>query len=152
MIREPAVAGHFYPGEPAALAAAVSAYVGERTDGARGAIMSSGSWRIPGREVPIDSTLAEELRDVALLTEDERAHAREHALEVQLPFVVHRNPHARIVPICLSMLPYESCVRIGTAIADVVIRHGGDVLIVASTDMSHYIPAERAAELDRRAI
>ena len=120
--------------------------------GARAAITSHGTWRIPGHAVPIDEPLAEELRGVAGLTEDERAHAREHSLEVQLPFLVHRNPGVRFVPVCLGMLPYESCVRIGTALADVVIRHGGDVLLVASTDMSHYLPADVAKEKDRLAL
>lgn len=121
-------------------------------EGARAAITSHGSWRIPGRSVSIDSPVAEELRGVALLQEDTRAHAREHSLEVQLPFLVHRNPKVRFVPVCLSLLPYESCVRIGTALADIVIRHGRDVLIVASTDMSHYIPADVARARDRLAL
>ncbi len=121
-------------------------------DGARAAITSHGSWRIPGRSVAIDGPVAEELRGVALLTEDERAHAREHSLEVQLPFLVHRNPKVRFVPVCLSLLPYESCVRIGTALADVVIRHGRDVLIVASTDMSHYLPEAVARDKDQLAL
>ena len=120
--------------------------------GARAAVMSHGSWRLPGRSVPIDETVAEELRGVALLTEDERAHAREHSLEVQLPFLVARNPRMRFVPVCLSVLPYESCVRIGHALADVVTRHGREILLVASTDMSHYLPADVAEKKDRLAI
>jgi len=120
--------------------------------GVRAAIMSSGKWNIPGRSVPIDEAIAEELRGVALLTEDARAHAQEHALEVHLPFLAHRNPAVRIVPICLAMHPYESCARIGLALADVVTKHGRDVLIVASTDMSHYIPADVAKERDRLAL
>ena len=120
--------------------------------GARAAITSHGAWRIPGHAVPIDEPLAEELRAVGGLTEDDRAHAREHSLEVHLPFLVHRNPDVRFVPVCLGMLPYESCVRIGTALADVVIRHGRDALLVASTDMSHYLPAEVARDRDRLAL
>lgn len=120
--------------------------------GARAAVMSHGGWRIPGRSIPIDEPMAEELRGVALLTEDDRAHAREHSLEVQLPFLVARNPKVRFVPVCLSPLPYESCVRIGHALADVVARHGREVLLVASTDMSHFLPADLGREADQLAI
>jgi len=121
-------------------------------DGARAAIMSSGSWHIPGRSVPVDKRLAEELRDAAGLTEDRLAHAREHSLEVQLPFLMYRNPSVRLVPVCLAQLPFESCARIGNALADVVSRHGRDLLLVASTDMSHYLSADAAREKDQLAM
>lgn len=196
MERQPAVAGLFYPDDPAALAAAVAKYVGpdpadgeaiavvaphagyvysgaiagevyrrvrvpriaivlcpnHTGDGARAAINSSGTWKLPGFTLPVEAGLAEELRDVALLTEDTRAHAREHSLEVHLPFLRHRNPKVHFVPVCLGGLNYEACARVGHAIADVVTRHGRDVLVVASTDMSHYLPADVAASLDRMAI
>jgi MEMO1 family protein len=121
-------------------------------DGARAAVMSTGAWKLPGFSLPIEEALAEELRDVALLTEDARAHAREHSLEVHLPFLRARNPQVHFVPVCLANLPYDSCVRIGHALADVITRHGRDVLVVASTDMSHYLPAEVAAKQDRQAL
>lgn len=120
--------------------------------GSRAAIMSHGVFKIPGHALTIDENAAEELRELGLLTEDTRAHAQEHALEVQLPFLAHRNPSVQIVPLCLGVQSYESCARIGSALADVVNHRGRDALIVASTDMSHYIPAELAARLDRLAI
>ena len=120
--------------------------------GARAAIISSGHFRLPGASVPIDAAIAEELRGGAGLTEDRRAHEREHALEVQLPFLLYQNPKVRLVPLVLGLLPYESCVRIGTALADVVMRHGRDVLLVASTDMSHYLPADAARDQDTLAL
>ncbi len=121
-------------------------------EGARAAIISRGAFRIPGAHVPIDATMAEELRGVALLTEDARAHAHEHSIEVHLPFLVNRNPKVRIVPVCLGGAPYPTCVRIGTAVADIVARHGRDVLVLASTDMSHYLPAELARAKDTLAL
>ncbi len=120
--------------------------------GARAAILSHGNFCIPGHSVPIDENAAEELRELGLLTEDARAHAQEHGLEVHLPFLVHRNPSVQIVPLCLGLQPYESCVRIGSALADVVNHRGRDALIVASTDMSHYVPADVASRLDRLAL
>lgn len=120
--------------------------------GARSAIMSEGVFRVPGHAIAIDEQAAEELRELGLLTEDARAHVQEHALEVQLPFLAHRNPSVQIVPLCLGTQSFESCVRIGSALADVVNHRGRDALIVASTDMSHYIPADDASRLDRLAI
>ena len=120
--------------------------------GARGAIMTHGTWRVPVGRVPIEEPVAEELRGLALLTEDARAHTHEHAIEVHLPFLLKRNPRVRIVPIVFGHMPYASCVRIGHALSDVVKNHGRDVLLVASTDMSHYIPEDRAREKDRMAL
>lgn len=120
--------------------------------GTRGAIMTHGQWEIPGRVIEIDGPVAEEFRGVALLTEDARAHSDEHALEVQLPFLAARNPQVRIVPVSLGPMPYAGCVRIGHALADVVIRHGREVLIAVSTDLSHYHPAEVGRAEDERLI
>jgi MEMO1 family protein len=120
--------------------------------GARAAIQTTGQWQIPGGAVPVASGEAETLRALALLTDDPRTQLHEHALEVQLPFLVRRNPDVRIVPVSLSFMPYPACVRIGTALADVVIQHGRDVLVVASTDMSHYLPADMVEHRDRPAL
>lgn len=120
--------------------------------GARAAIQTTGQWRIPGGVVPIATAEAESLRALALLTDDPRTQRHEHALEMQLPFLARRNPDVRIVPVSLAFMPYAACVRIGTALADVVIQHGRDVLVVASTDMSHYLPADLVEHHDRRAL
>jgi MEMO1 family protein len=120
--------------------------------GARAAIQTGGRWLLPGGAVPVARSEAESLRGLALLTDDPRTQSHEHALEVQLPFLLRRNPKVRIVPVSLSFMPYTACVRIGTALADVVIQHGRDVLIVASTDMSHYLPADVVESQDRLAL
>ena len=121
-------------------------------EGARAAVVTHGRFLVPGHALPIEEHFAEELREHALLTEDDRAHRREHALEVHLPFLVARNPKVHIVPICLGPQSFEACTRIGTAIADVIRQHGGDVLVVASTDMSHYVPADVAKAQDEKAL
>lgn len=120
--------------------------------GARAAIMSEGAWHVPGHRVPIDDELAEALKAQTFLIEDELAHAREHSLEVMLPFLVERNPAVRIVPICLSHLSLDACTRLGVALAEAIRAIKGDVLIVASSDMSHYVPAELARERDALAL
>ncbi|MBI2897235.1 MAG: AmmeMemoRadiSam system protein B [Deltaproteobacteria bacterium] len=120
--------------------------------GARAAIITAGRFRTPSGDIAIDERLAGLVREKADLTEDTRAHAREHGIEVHLPFLWERRAEVRIVPICLGGLAYEDCARLGKAIADAVRAVGGRVLIVSSTDMSHYVPATVAARLDGLAI
>jgi AmmeMemoRadiSam system protein B len=121
--------------------------------GARRSIWASGTWRLPTGELSIDVELAELMRELAGLDADREAHSSEHAIEVQLPFVRALRPDARIVPICLSVLPVADCIEIGEALATAIRQIGSDdVLLIASTDMSHYVPADVAAELDRLAL
>src|SRR5438552_16356560 len=68
------------------------------------AINREGEWRTPLGEVPIDVPLAEALMGTTkLLENDARAHAREHSLEVQLPFLQQLLGEFTFVPICLGM-------------------------------------------------
>ncbi len=120
--------------------------------GASATIQTRGRWRIPGHHVSVDSAMAEDLRRVALLTEELRPHREEHALEVLLPFLLARNPKVRIVPVLFSdgaeVAPHPRCTRIGSALADVVAVHGRDVLIVVSSDMAQRLPPQQLTEAD----
>lgn len=120
--------------------------------GARRALWPSGSWRLPGGELKVDEALAERLREAAGLEPDSLAHLHEHSAEVQLPFLQARNPEVRIVPLCLSSLGLRECVGLGEAIARVIAPERREVLLVASTDLSHYLAADEARRLDRLAL
>ncbi len=120
--------------------------------GVRRSIWNGGAWRLPSGDLGIDRELAEQLAEAAGLEGDVLAHLREHAIEVHLPFLQALRPDVRIVPVCLGGLDVDACRHLGSAIAGVVAERGGDVLIVASTDMSHYISATEAERLDRLAI
>jgi MEMO1 family protein len=103
------------------------------------AIMSAGSWETPLGSVPIASHLAGALRQqFPLLTEDSEAHRSEHAIEVQLPFLLWRNPQLTFVPIALGTGQFEVLQQLGNAVADVLKQQAEPVLIVASSDMNHY--------------
>jgi hypothetical protein len=116
------------------------------------AIWPVGSWRLPGTSLEVDMALADAIRESAELESDTSAHMREHSLEIQLPFLARRNPTVSIVPICLGPLSYSEVERIGKGIGRAVAQEGRDVLLVASTDMSHHVPAAEAEKLDRLAI
>jgi AmmeMemoRadiSam system protein B len=81
---------------------------------------------------------------------DPAAHLREHALEVQLPFLQRARPDVAIAALCLDHLPLAACEALGQAVAAAAAPEGA--LVVASSDMSHYIPAAEARALDARAI
>jgi AmmeMemoRadiSam system protein B len=120
--------------------------------GAKAAVSTS-DWQMPGGVAPCAIETAQSLINASpLLTEDELAHQSEHSLEVQIPFLQALQPTVQIVAICLSSLSYEDCVEIGRTIAQVIGRSSGDILIVASTDMSHYESRASASAKDKRAL
>ena len=117
------------------------------------AIMSHGAWRMPWGDVPIDEELAARLETACpLLREDASAHLREHAIEVQLPFLHRFRPDVRIVPVALGRLSLEECRELGQNIADALAADAERPLLVASSDMSHYVPDAVARKKDRLAI
>ncbi len=109
-----------------------------------------GAWRTPLGEVPVDAELTAALAASPLVTSDPSAHAREHALEVQVPFLQRARPGVTIAALCLAHLALEDCVALGRTVAAAASAAGA--LVVASSDMSHYLPATVARRLDHRAI
>lgn len=127
--------------------------------GAPVSVMAKGEWETPLGAVPIDEQLAASiLAGSNHLREDSLAHLREHSLEVQLPFIQHFRKDFKIVPIQMLDTRYDTCVSLGNAIAEAVSgkykaeARQTSVLIVASSDMSHYESAAQAKENDFKAI
>ena len=121
--------------------------------GKRAAVWAHGSWIIPTGAVPVDEELAAQLlAHCPELSDDIAAHLEEHSLEVELPFLLARQPKVAIVPIALGHLSAASCRTIGEAIAEVVAALEEPVLIVASTDMNHYEDQTRTLAKDSQAI
>jgi AmmeMemoRadiSam system protein B len=117
------------------------------------AVMSEGEWETPLGNVPIDTALAENLKKrFPALQEDAAAHRGEHAAEVELPFLLLRQPQLTFVPIALGTRQFEPLQQLGEAIADVIAVQKEDVLIVASSDMNHYEPDAVTRVKDHRAI
>ena len=116
------------------------------------AVMNEGIWRTPLGDVQIDEAAAAEiLRKSKIIDVDDSAHAHEHSIEVQLPFLQYLyNAAFKFVPICFLMQDLESCREVGQAVAEAL--KGKNAVIIASTDMTHYEPQERAEEKDRKAL
>jgi AmmeMemoRadiSam system protein B len=123
--------------------------------GARCAVWSRGAFVLPGDLIPVDEELCQRLiaaEVVPRFTHDREAHSREHALEVELPFIRARRHDALITPIILGGLDGDECVALGRALAAVVGELGEEALVVASSDMSHYLPDDVTRKIDRRPI
>jgi len=121
--------------------------------GAPLAILSEGAWRTPLGDAPLDASLAAALaRACPLLREDAVAHAAEHSIEVELPFLQQLTPEFRFVPIVLGTDRFQAFEDLGRAVASVVAQQAEPVLLVASSDMNHYENDEITRQKDARAI
>lgn len=104
-----------------------------------GSIMSRGRWMVPGGDVPVARELAEAILGACrVLEEDTLAHAQEHALEVQLPFLRRIRPDIAFVPITLMRTDLASCAEVGHAVAEVIKAYEEPVALISSTDLNHY--------------
>jgi AmmeMemoRadiSam system protein B/AmmeMemoRadiSam system protein A len=203
-IRPPAVAGQFYPSDPARLKQAIQQFIEEAipakagkpvaivvphaayiysgqiaADGFRQvkdqaydtviilgtnhgrnrasaelrgiSIISGGAYRTPLGDVSIDADMARALAaEDSDCSENAEAQAEEHSIEVQVPFVQALFPAARIVPVLIGMLDPDMCARLGRALAKIM--KDKRVLLVASSDLSHYPDYEDAVQVDRQTL
>jgi len=207
-VREPAVAGQFYPGKPAELrheveeflsagSAKASAKTGTPTSklhalgiiaphagyvysgavagavyarievprrvivlcpnhtglGEALSITSTGSYRTPLGEIPLDDAMGAALKaGFPLLREDALAQQREHAVEVQLPFLQMAQPDLTFVPITVGTGQFEVLAALGLVLAKSIAACAEPVLIVASSDMNHYESDDETRVKDALAI
>lgn len=121
--------------------------------GPAAAVSGADSWATPLGSVPVAGKLRQLLlKSISTLEMDDSAHEYEHSLEVMLPFLQRRQHEFSIVPIALGHLTLQSCLALGTALADVLKSYDDDVLLLASSDMNHFSSAEITEKLDSLAI
>ena len=197
MIREPVVAGQFYPASPSQLKEMIRGMVDEKAEkeeviglvsphagypysgpvagatisrikfketfvimgpnhtgmGKPFSIMTKGTWKTPLGKVEIDSELAKQILDTStFLEEDAKSHQHEHSIEVQVPFLQYFKKDIKIVPIMLFYASGATYKEIGKELAQAIKESGKGVVIIASSDMTHYEPQEVAQSKDAQAI
>ena len=115
-------------------------------------IMNEGVWRTPLGDVEIDTETANQILCVSdIIDVDDRAHAHEHSIELQLPFLQYLyGSEFKFVPICFMMQNLGSSSEVGKAVATAL--KGKNALVIASSDLTHYEPQERAEKKDKIAI
>ncbi|MFZ1023688.1 MAG: AmmeMemoRadiSam system protein B [Thermoplasmata archaeon] len=118
--------------------------------GAVRAATSNVDWLTPLGPVEIDNDVVGQLAKPPIVI-DEETQALEHSIEVQLPFLQYVLPHPRFVPLMVRYGSYDSLHEIAVAVRSVVASRP-DILVLASTDFSHYVPASEADRLDHLAI
>lgn len=109
------------------------------------------SYQTPLGNVPIHRELADRLiASSPLIQSIHQAHAREHSVEVQIPFIQTVLPGVPIVPMVVGRLSYPDCEQLASVLTDQV--KGMHVLLVASSDMSHYPDYEDANRADAKVL
>ena len=121
--------------------------------GAPVSLMDKGAWSMPLGEVKINTELARQLlAQTDLIEADTLAHRFEHSLEVQVPFLQYFRPDMTLAPMVISHLSFKSCRIVGEALAAAIEQYNKPVLIVASSDMTHYESRESATAKDSLAM
>jgi MEMO1 family protein len=116
-------------------------------------LWEAGAFRTPLGDVSVDDGFARALLETSpLVGPDHAAHASEHAVEVELPFLQLKRADVRIVPLVLAWDAWEGCRGLGETLAALVRRWPDRVLLLASSDLNHYEPAATAERKDKRAL
>lgn len=149
-------AGYVYSGRTAA--AAYALLKGRPVDTVvivgpshRAAFEGVSVWPDGGFETPlgvarVDAALAKEIAKAAGFRFRPEAFAEEHSVEVQVPFIQRVLPGAAIVPIVMGAQTRDTIRALGAALAGAC--RDKNVVVVASTDLSHFLPKERARTTD----
>jgi hypothetical protein len=105
-----------------------------------GVATSLQDWETPLGVLKVDEEFVKEIVKDSVILEDPKSHWREHSIEVQLPWLQYRFKSIKIIPISINPIYYdnETCKEIGEKIAEVASKLEREILIVASSDFTHY--------------
>ncbi len=113
--------------------------------------VSTDRWLTPLGEIEVDTEFVEAMPKT-IVDMDEIAHRYEHSIEVQIPFLQYVYRGFRIVPICLGMQDEETARDVVQEILIAERETGRDIVVIASSDMHHYLPDNRCREADAKVI
>ena len=108
-------------------------------------IMTNGDWEIPGHVISVDTNLADDiLHQSTYLKDDSDAHKYEHSIEVILPLIYYFNPQFTFVPIIMRNYSSLYIDDLKNAIYKASLQNDNSFLLIASSDMSHFISRKEA--------
>ncbi len=114
-----------------------------------GIALAEEDYKTPLGVVETDQEIVDALSD-DLIKKDDIAHSREHSIEVQMPFLQYFSNSFKAVSICFNKQDLKTAKRVGERLGK--LRDEKDMVIIASTDFSHYVLEETAKEKDEKAI
>ncbi|UCG35541.1 MAG: AmmeMemoRadiSam system protein B [Candidatus Omnitrophota bacterium] len=121
--------------------------------GAEFALWDKGAWSIPFGQIQIDEELTDSiLKKGNSIQPDHLAHKFEHSIEVELPILYHFFQDFKFVPIACQQASLETYRKVAVQIYEAIKGMKEEVLLVASSDMTHYEPDATARKKDRIAI
>ncbi len=116
-------------------------------------IMAEGEWITPLGSVKIDNEFSRGLvLNSGIIDSDNVAHSQEHSCEVHIPFLQYFKKDFEIVPISMWMQDLETAQEIANSIAEISKELEKDVVIIASSDFTHYQPQEFASANDHQVL
>ncbi|HUC40078.1 MAG TPA: AmmeMemoRadiSam system protein B [Gemmatimonadales bacterium] len=117
-------------------------------------LWEAGAFRTPLGDVPVDTDASDALQRISdgVVAVDHAAHEAEHAVEVELPFLQLLRADVRIVPLVIAWDAWEPARILGDILARLVHTAGEPVLLLGSSDLNHYEPANVSEEKDARAL
>ncbi|MFO7811497.1 MAG: AmmeMemoRadiSam system protein B [Pelovirga sp.] len=117
------------------------------------AVSAVDAWATPLGDVSVAADLRTHLLDeIPQLELDNSAHQQEHSLEVLLPMLQYVQPQLEVVPIALKHFSSSELMELGAGLARAIKNWNEPVLLVASSDMNHFMPAAENTRLDALAI
>lgn len=114
-------------------------------------VYPKGWFATPIGKLEIDDKVAEQLlKKDDDVTADLSVHEKEHSIEVQIPFIKSLFPQVKILPIIVGIPDIEMCTKFGKTLAN-LLKHK-KVLVVASSDLSHYPNFNDAIKVDNKTL
>lgn len=112
-------------------------------------ISSDEQWNTPLGNIDVDTEFAEYLfKNSDIMDLDNIAHMREHSCEVQLPFLQYFSEDFTIVPITMGFQDMKTAKDVAKTITNAKNSLNRDILVLASTDFTHYQSHEIASKQD----
>jgi len=116
-------------------------------------IWPEGLWQTPLGDVQVDQEITDAITAACSLVQpDPSAHGREHSAEVRVPFIQYFREDVRLAAVVIADHRLEPLQQLGEALAEVVAGTEREVLVVASSDLSHFETQTKANELDGMAL